>query len=115
VYYKDKLLGYGSVVLYSADGRGATAAIDTDGTYWFEEVPAGEARLAVVSIDPAKAAGRPQRRPPTESEKGTEAVRVLPGDPSLWFEIPHSYGDVNTSGLTVVVGRGSTTHDIRMK
>jgi hypothetical protein len=109
VYYKEKLLGYGSVVLYDSDGKPMTAGISDKGEYSFTGVRAGEVRLAVVSIDP-----KSKKELIGRKKKGPEDGQ-LPGDPDLWFEIPAQYNDVNTSDLTATVNRGENPHDIKMQ
>jgi hypothetical protein len=115
VYYGEKTLGYGSVVVYGRDGKPHTGAIESDGAYSLTDIPAGEARLAVVSLDPSKKRAMPDRKYKGKTGKGMTVVELLPGDPSLWFEIPAKYNDVNTSELKITISRGSNTHDIRMK
>jgi hypothetical protein len=115
VYYEDKLLGFGSVFFHASDGKPRSALIEKDGSYRFKDVPAGKIALAVLSPDPSKF---PKRDPPPGvkgSPKMPEGTDQPPGgDPSKWFAIPKSYGDVNTSGLTFTIAQGSNTYDIKM-
>jgi hypothetical protein len=118
VYYEDKLLGFGSVFFYASDGKPRSAVIDKDGNYLFSEVPTGKVTLAVLSPDPSKF---PPKREPPPGVKGPPATAVgkladdfSGGDPSKWFAIPKSYGNVNTSGLTFTIAQGSNTYDIKM-
>jgi hypothetical protein len=131
VSYKDKTLAYGSVLLLASDQKPRTVAIEQDGTYRFSDIPAGEARLAVYSLDPAKRPapraagaghGKPGKGPAREVPKDAKveepprSQELPPVDRSKWFEIPASYGNIDRSGLAVTIVAGTnTTYDIQMK
>jgi hypothetical protein len=122
VSYKGKPLVYGSVLLIGSDSKPRTTWIQTDGTYRFEDVPAGQAKLAVYSPDPAK-----QTAPRKRGQTGKPAVRQLPAvdrptarqlpavDRTKWFAIPDTYSEVNHSGLSVTIVCGPNAYDIEMK
>ena len=50
VSYKGKDLSYGTIVFVSQDNQVKQGAIDEDGSYKIENVPAGPAKVAVIPI-----------------------------------------------------------------
>src|SRR5262245_28898227 len=109
VLYKDKPVVYGTVFAVGSDQQLRTAAIDPDGSYRLEKVPAGEVRLAVVSPDPAEVTVV-GREGPKGSKKGVPGV-----DRGKWFPIPDQYTTIDRSPLTVTVRRGLNEHNIDLK
>ncbi len=89
----------GEVTLYSPGaGSGATAAIDGEGHYQFQEpLPAGDYQVAVLPPPP-----------PPPQDAVPVAVEVKADD------IPGKYRDFNSSGLTLSVKPGDNTFDISM-
>ena len=110
VTYQNTPLVYGTVVIFGRDGIPLRGAIQPDGTYSIKGVPAGPARLAVVSeLPPAKLPKKKKssdKLPPPPT--GSPSVEV----PKGWFEIPAKYGDPNKSGLEFTVQPGPNSHDI---
>lgn len=97
----------GMVSLHAAGGVPRFAEIAADGTYRFDDVPAGEVRLAVVSPDPAKIT-------PARDENG----KLLSGpkvDRSKWVPLPDAAGDPRTSGISTTVRPGPNAFDIELK
>src|SRR5262249_49180166 len=93
VSYQGKPLALGSVLLIGTNAKPRTAWIEEDGSYRFDDVPVGEAKLAVYSPDPAK-----QRK--KLGPKGKQIAREEPvaqGFPAVdrtkWFAIPDEYSD----------------------
>jgi hypothetical protein len=121
ISYQSKPVVLGSVLLVGADAQLRTAWIESDGSYHFADVPAGEARLAVCSPDPA----REDKLRENEEKRRSSAKRPLPPRPAAlelpavdrtkWFAIPLEYGDVDHSGLRVTINHGSNTYPIDMK
>jgi hypothetical protein len=54
VSYQGKPLALGSVLIVATDSKPRTAGIEADGSYHFDDVPVGEAKLTIYSPDPAK-------------------------------------------------------------
>ena len=109
VTYQNKKVVSGTVMIVASDSLPYYSPIDKDGTYSVENVPAGEAKVSVTSLDPSGPKGRPGA-PKRPVEKKEPAV-----DPKLWFSIPDRYADFSNSGLTVNVRRGPNTYDIKLE
>lgn len=116
VSYKGKSVVSGSVVLIASDGMPRYGDIQPDGSYRFNGVPTGEAKLGVNSPNPvpdprkvavARAAGQRGGRFQTDPITGTPT-----SDPSLWFPIPRAAGDPATSSLRATIRPGENTHNI---
>jgi hypothetical protein len=122
ISYNGKPLAVGSVVFIGVEAQPRTAWIEADGSYQFNEVPVGEAKLAVCSPDPDLAE---RTRSQTKTRPGTKkAKRVLPmhSPPEMagedrwkWFAIPSKYGDVDHSGVRVTIQSGLNMYPIEMK
>jgi hypothetical protein len=105
VRYNGKPLPSGTVQFLGADGIPHAGTIQPDGTFAVQ-VPAGEAKVVVSSVDEAGmirltralTAGRGRAAPPPPSSAN-------------YSRIPLRYADWNASGLTVLVERGGTNHD----
>lgn len=94
----------GRVVLQGEDGVSLSGAIKPDGSYSIDNVPRGKVRVAVQSADPSLAPGF------NEQELTAEQQTIAEG----WFPLPDNVGDLNRSGLSVVV-EGETTNNIDLK
>src|SRR5207237_3769142 len=103
VTYKDRPVVYGSVILQNEDRTARSAAIQPDGSYTVENVPAGEVKIAVLSRDPTK--GR------RGGDKAGDKKHVVK-PPADWFPLPRHYEDPETSGLQLTVGSGRIEHPI---
>lgn len=102
VSYNGKPLNSGTILFQTEEGV-RSATIQSDGTYTIEDVPAGNAKIAVTVAPP------PEKGPDGVSadEAGTsEANPVL---------VPEKYSRVETSELTYKVTSGEQTHDIDLK
>jgi hypothetical protein len=82
--------------------------INSDGTYVVRNLAAGEARVAVSSINPESGdfqpiiKGNQKPPPPRPKVKG-------------WFPIPEGYQDISKPKLTFTVKSGQNTWDIELK
>jgi hypothetical protein len=104
VTYNDKPVSYGSVTLLGPDDKAASGAINPDGTYTVEGLTPGEARIGVISRDPAK--GRSPRKDDAEAQAAAKAG---------WVPLPRQYEAAASSGLTATLKPGHNTYDIDLK
>ncbi len=84
----------GSVLLLAADGQGASAEVQPDGSYSLKCLP-GEYQVAISPPPPPDPLAKPNS--------------ATPG-----VNVPRPYQDVGTSGLTIVVADGGTTQDFQL-
>jgi hypothetical protein len=122
ISYNGKPLAVGSVLLIGVDAQPRTAWIEADGSYHFDDVPVGEAKLAVYSPDPDLAERTRSQTKTKPGPKKAKRVRPTPSssevsadDRRKWFAIPSKYGDVEHSGLRVTITSGPNTFQIEMK
>jgi hypothetical protein len=108
VTYHGKPLVWGTVQMEGSDNLLRQGVINSDGTYVVRNLAAGEARVAVSSINPKSGDFQPiikgtQKPPPPRPEvKG-------------WFPIPQEYQDISKPKLTFTVKSGQNTWDIELK
>ena len=114
VTFKGKPVTSGSVSLFGSDNIQYSSQISPDGTYSIPDVPGGPAKFLVVSPNPNDAARQRVRTGggPLDGPAGGGATPVVPK--SSWVEIPETYGDPATSGLTGTVN-GPTTINLELK
>lgn len=132
VLFKGKPLVCGAVVFFGSDGIPITADLRPDGTYAAKNVPVGEVRVAIHSLDPArplnpekgvnlgegeadaladpKAKKRPAGKPGDRSNWSNPEV-----DPSKWFPIPPRYERPDTSGLVRELRKGMNQVDFDLE
>jgi hypothetical protein len=108
VTYKGKPLVFGTVQFEGADKVLKQGNIKTDGTYTVRDVAAGEAKVAVNSLNPESSDFQPLQR------EGMPA-RKRPPAPKGWFPIPAEYQDLSKPKLTYTVKSGKNTIDIDLK
>jgi len=120
ISYNGLALGGGRVTFMNADGKGSKSApIQPDGSYMIE-VPSGPAKIAVEtqSVKPVPGKGHPvMPKPPPGKEPAGYDPKMYEGGPSKdekYVPIPATYGDIEQSGLTYTVTRGSQEHDIKL-
>jgi hypothetical protein len=109
VTYQDKNLVFGTVQFEASDGSLHYGNIDTDGKYTIaDDMPTGEAKVAVSSINPKSSDFIPRQR---------EGAKPPPPRPEIkgWFPIPEKYDKSFTSELTYPVHRGENTFNIELK
>jgi hypothetical protein len=112
VKYKGKLLPYGNVSFFGADGDAAAAEIKDDGTYNIPRVPVGPVKVTVVCIDPA---GTEAAKAAIDKMRSQGGVKPPNFDPNKYIKIPTVYGDMDKSGLTFTVEPGANTYNIDLK
>jgi len=114
VTYQGKPVVCGSVVLVGADGVPHTGGIKPDGTYSVSAVPAGVARVMVISPDPGPPfhPGDPSSKELIDRTGREENTPVPEIDRTKWRQLPKEYQDANTSGLTFTIAKGPNLHDI---
>jgi hypothetical protein len=106
VTYQDRPVTYGSVIFLGPDEKAASAAIGEDGSYKVEGITPGEARIGVISRDPAKG-----RTPRKAEGKGGDGKQEAGG----WFPLPRDFESPTGSGLTCPLKAGPNTHNIELK
>jgi hypothetical protein len=98
---------WGTITLQAADGSMHQAGIEPDGRFTIPNVPAGAARVGVVSPKPSGGRG---------GREGSDS-RVAAGPPEpppgAWFPLPDKFADPNASGLTVQVDGGPVDIDLK--
>lgn len=108
VTYQGKTLVWGTVQFEGSDGTLKQCNINPDGTYSVQGLAAGEAKVAVSSINPNSSDFQP---------------RVVEGRPAPaprpqvkgWFPIPAQYDAPHKSGLVYTIKSGANTIDIELK
>jgi hypothetical protein len=118
VTFQGKTVASGSVILIAADGIPRYGPIQTDGTYRFAEVPAGEVKLGVNSPNPTPDPDKVAMSTPGAKRGGREQqdpITATPtSDPKLWFPIPASVGDPNQSNIKTTLKRGDNVYNIEL-
>jgi hypothetical protein len=105
VTYQGQPLPSGDVMFLAADGSKVSAGISSEGEYRIAKIPAGLARIGVVS-HPRVPKGLQQ-----PSHPNPQAAAAPPEKP---VTIPMHYNKPETSGLTCDVRNGENTHDIEL-
>jgi hypothetical protein len=108
VRYDGKPLTSGTIQFLARDGIPYAAQIQADGTFAVQ-VPVGEARVIISSVDEA-------RQPRGQARRQGSSVRAVPppGGAGVGARIPLRYADWDTSGLTVLVEEGETVRDFAL-
>ena len=118
VSYKGQPVVMGSVIIRGADGQSHSTDIGPDGTYMIGDIPAGQAQLAVISLEPAPISDVKNRQDRTG--RGTAGPQTSnapkpPMDRKLWRKLPEIYESVISSGLTCDVKSPSTERNIELE
>jgi hypothetical protein len=126
IKYKGEPLPSGRVAFYGANNALATGIIE-DGNYTVNDVPVGEARIAVFVTDPqekakpsagpgvpAGAADAMGKGPPGAAEHAPpmSGGAKSGGSSKSAVPIPAKYNSPDTSGLTYTVTKGKQNHPI---
>lgn len=115
VSYMGKSLAMGQVLIVASDSNPYYGDITEDGTYRITGVPTGEAKVAVSSANPALVGKGRGGEIAERLKKVGEKPAAPVVDPKKWFAIPEKYETHTTSGLTMSVTGGTTTHNISLK
>jgi len=120
----DTPLTTGNVTFTGKDNLQSSATIQNDGTYELMDAPLGEARITVMvpTLPPGglEMMRRMKNNPGVkESESvdpndSSKKIGIMGGIPDNYVPIPQKYQDLNQSGLTYTVTRGTQTHDIKL-
>jgi hypothetical protein len=118
VKYQGKIVKGGTVTFVCASGKpGGSSPIAEDGTYTIKDVPVGDVQIT-VETESAKPSAQAQAHP-YKAPQGAppEASNFTQGDKpkDRYVQIPESYGNPGTSGLTYTVAEGSQEHPIDLK
>jgi hypothetical protein len=113
VTHKGKPVIWGAVILYGPDGQAAAGRIEPDGTFTVEKVPATPVSVAVVSQDPVY--GNYMLQMKSSRVKFTKKQWTPPPvDRKQWFPLPKRYEDPKSSGLTLILARGTNRCDLEL-
>jgi hypothetical protein len=106
VYFEEKIVSSGSVIVGGSDGVPRSGEIAADGSYAVKDIAAGQVKITVHSPDPGAVKYIPRKdedKPPP------------PKDRSKWFPLPDEYNDFTKSGLTFKLRRGvNNSFDIKL-
>jgi hypothetical protein len=111
VRYNGKPLEQGNIQFLAQDGIPRTARLGPNGAFAIA-VPAGSAKVMVVSVDEAKLA----RFTTAMAGRGGPTGRVSPPQTPKgnFSRIPQRYADWDASGLTIDVSSGTSVHDFTL-
>ncbi len=103
VTYQGKTVVWGNVSIVASDRMHYSADIKEDGTFTIPKVPTGPCKIGVTSQnpdgDPAPSPLENKNFGSAAPKKGASAGRPKP-PPGKWFEIPDTFRDPVTSGLS---------------
>jgi hypothetical protein len=105
----------GGRVTFAAGGKSGQGEIKEDGSYTAQNVPTGQAKVAVETSYLKQISRVPQYKPPKD-QKFPEGYKPG-GDPDAakhFMAIPSKYESTESSGLTLDVKRGEQTFDIKL-
>lgn len=109
VFLAEKNLAVGGVTIVTADSMSHAGKINDDGSFTVKAVPVGEAKIIVVSVNPAlkPVIGR-----------GKEGENNQKPDPNTvdpkWFAIPKEYGDFNKPLIFATIEANAGPVEIRL-
>lgn len=106
VTYNGKAVVFGTILFHGRDGL-RQGNIEPDGSYVIRDIAAGEAKVAVTSINPKSIDIHPGKRPHLKPQPYPDA----PG----WFPIPEKYNSIATSELVYTVKGGENVIEVELK
>lgn len=112
VYFKGAPLNGGQVTIVGTDKVGRTGMIGVDGEYKVDGLPAGDARIGVMTT-PGKAPPVPGMAKGMDASKMGGGVKEKETGTKL-IPIPDKYNSADTSGLTLTIKTGVNQHDIKI-
>lgn len=107
VTHNGKPVVWGSVTLIASDNQPYSALLETDGSFALDGVPAGKAKVGVVSDNPDKTLTPPGGEDGRPVKQSPAPDRPKPAK-GAWFPLPDKFGDPMTSGVSVTVTRGQS-------
>lgn len=113
VTYNGKPVVYGTVSVIGVDGIQRNSNVQPDGYYEVFDVPAGSAKITIVSPDPEE-----QYKEILAAQKTPEAAAQLKPpnvDRTQWFPISSSYGNPDSSGIVCEVKSGHNEFNIPLE
>jgi hypothetical protein len=111
VTYRDQPVPDGTVMLLASDGRAYDGQIQSDGTFFIPNVPAGTAKVSVTSM---AAAGEVDKSGGGKGDARAKQRNLAKG--GARSRIPIQYSDLNQSGLNVTVEKDVTAQlDLKLK
>jgi hypothetical protein len=112
VKYNGKLVAGATVELTPPTGRPIETTTGPDGLYGLKDVPAGEARVAVVTVSAEFAKARDQQAEPSAREKFDKDVSKTKG--MKYSLLPEKYSAASTTPLRVTVQSGENKFDVEL-
>jgi hypothetical protein len=116
VTYKGAPLKGGKVAFAAANKQNVIAEIEQDGSYTADDVPAGPAKVTVLTSYLKQASRAPRYQPPKDA-KVPEGYKMGgdPNDAKRYVKIPDNYEDPDQSGLNLDVKSGPQPFNIDLK
>jgi hypothetical protein len=116
VKYKDKIVKGGTVTFVAKGGASGSSPIAEDGSYTVSNIPVGDVQITVetASMKPSGMDVGHKYKPPPGAPP--EAAAGMGGkSKDRYVQIPDSYNNPSTSGLTYTVKSGNQEFPIDLK
>ena len=110
VTFDKKPVVFGTIQVIGPDRMPRQATIAPDGSYSIKDIPPGDVKVGVTSVDPKSLGKKILRREGVDPKLDPNFEKI-----QGWFPIPDTVGDANTSGLTFKLSRGDNPIDIELK
>ena len=113
IAYKGHPINGGSLLLHGTDGNGieVTIPVAQDGTFSSTDVPTGDYKV-VVEPNPGGTPFDTRGMTPEQKEKMKEQIQASKTPATIKF--PEKYQKLETTDLTVKVGKGQTTVELQL-
>jgi hypothetical protein len=108
VTFDKKPIVFGTLQVVGPDSSLHQCQIATDGSYALNDIPPGDVKVAITSIEPKSIGKNILHRQGVNPGSNYDHI-------AGWFPIPDKYSDFNNSGLNYTLGRGGNTIDIELK